>query len=708
MGIRAKLILSTCLPLLVIYVVVLGWDYVKSRAQALKTIEQLVAQRASADASQVNNRLLAIQQTVNRTAYALANRSSLITGTTTNRPADTEAAAEPTLGPPPDASIPREVGPRRLRGGQNLNGFLAFNLSQSDWIGSIVVKLERGVAPGRPTIYAERRTAGDRPINAEPFRPSPLRVETIARTAAASGRGVWIEPNDLLDLDPDAGPSCLFAEPFYSPDEGKLLGVVCVSVPLDTLRFLREDSPVQVRMRRLLGDGAASRPATDAAREPRTLASGGYLLLDRQGHILSRPDGRVLHTPLAVGPDAKAIQAAIDHSLAGQGDIVVAGGLDEVLGQMAPRSRYVLAMESLPATGWLYVTAAPESDLLGPVQDRLVNRGMFLGASLVVLVGVVTIVLTRFCRPIEQMAHTVQRLASGDLNIAPVPVTARDELGQLAKGFNDMTGRLRHHVRELTEQTAEREKVDSELRIARQIQSDLLPRTFPPFPDRQEFGLHAVNIPARHIAGDFFDFFFGHHDKLTVVIADVSGKGVPAALMMAVTRTMVRNLAESDLSPREIVERVNRMLVEDTTPGLFVTMMLGQYEPHTGRLTYVNAGHPPAILVSRDASHKGTAATCCPPTGPLLGVDATGLLGPFDQETITLAPGDTVLLYTDGVTEAHDETHVLYGEARLIARAKELATAEPPDLCEGVVSTVMAYQHQSAADDLTLVALHRR
>ena len=716
MGIRTKLILSTCLPLLVIYAIVLSWDYLKSKQQALQQIEQLVAQRASADAAQVNARLMTVQQIVNQAAYALGTRSSMMATNPSRPPMPNGSEGGPPggdRGPPPEESQgtgpnPRNGGLLQRGGRQNFfgggfNGFLGGSIRNSPWISSIWVKLDP-TAPNavRGDLFGVKRLAADR--RPEEFHPDLTKVAAVTKIANEQGHGLWIDPADVGDAG--TGKPFLFAEPFFAPDEAKPLGVVCVTVAADLLRFLQEDSPVQSELRRMLGVAPTTQSTTEmAAHEPRSLAHGGYLLIDRNGNIISRPDGKQQGTPLAVGPDQEELQEAIDRALKGSGQIVIAGGLDQVLGEMAPRSRYVLAMEPLKSTtGWLYVTAAPESELLDPVQDRLFKRAGFLTASLLVLVIVVMWVLTRFCRPIEQMARSVHQLAAGDLDIEPVPVMAKDELGQLAKGFNDMTGRLRHHVAELTAQTAEREKVESELRIARQIQADLLPRTFPPFPDRDEFALHAVNIPARYIAGDFFDFFFTTPDLLTIVIADVSGKGIPAALMMAVTRTIVRNLAGTGLSPREIAERINKMLVEDTTPGMFVTMLLGQYEPSTGKLTYVNAGHPAAVCVS-----KGRDATlCAEPTGPLLGVDATGLLGSYEQATMTLAAGDTVLFYTDGVTEAHSEDNVLFGQERLVAHATALAEVAPPEFCDGLVTTVMAYQHQAMTDDLTLVALKRR
>lgn len=670
MSIRTKLILSTCIPLLLIYAFVLGWDYYKSQQLALEQSEQIVADRASGAAAQVNGHLASIQQTVDTAASALSSRPLMSEG-----------------------PLGRFMGVTRSNSW--INAFwIAFDPAQS-----------RG--PALPQIIGFRRGANEGPgqgnLGAELLRQKPFDQPWFAEVKA-KGKPRWFEPEDFTM--PDGGATCIYASPFFT-QEGVFAGVVCAQIRTADLQAFRNETPIMQRLRRILGheQPAPAEPTTEPA--PRPIAEGGYLLIDRHGDLISHPDGEVVHDVfgLAKDPQYAELARAIDSSLhKGSGEIVVVGGLDKLIGGFMPNESYVLAIEPVTSTGWLYVTAVPQSELMGPIQDRLIKRGLFLLASLFVLVGVLMVVIARFCRPIEKMAETVELLSRGQLDIEPVPVLARDELGQLARGFNAMTGQLRHHVATLTEQSAEREKVQSELRIARQIQRDLLPGKFPPFPHRAEFDLHAVNIPARHIAGDFFDFFFINDDLLTVTIADVSGKGVPAALMMAVTRTIVRNLALEGLPPRQIAERANRMLIEDTNPGLFVTMVLGQYRPSTGEFTYVNAGHPPAIRYRANAP----AGTCCHATAPLLAVDRDGQLGSFEQQTLVLEPGEGILLYTDGVTEAHNADNVFYGESRLLKKIAGLADRGSSDLCSALVEDVLGFQSQSMTDDLTLIALHRR
>ncbi|MCX5661171.1 MAG: SpoIIE family protein phosphatase, partial [Planctomycetota bacterium] len=292
----------------------------------------------------------------------------------------------------------------------------------------------------------------------------------------------------------------------------------------------------------------------------------------------------------------------------------------------------------------------------------------------------------------------VDQLAAGDLDAEVKDVNTKDELGRLAIGFNNMTRQIRHQIAALTEESAAREKVESELRIARQIQTDLLPTKFPDCP---EFSLHAVNLPALYVAGDFYDFFFTPSGLLNLVIADVSGKGVPAALVMAVTRTVVRNLAAAGHSPAEIARATNRTLLTDTPASMFVTMLLCQYDRATGRLTYVNAGHPPALRL-RPGSEPIEACTL---QSPLLGVAAEGAMGPFVQGEERLAPGDTLFLYTDGVSESPGSEGGLLRTAGVAQFLRPLAGAAPEAICRRTSDRLDQLCGGHRLDDITMAAL---
>ncbi len=191
-----------------------------------------------------------------------------------------------------------------------------------------------------------------------------------------------------------------------------------------------------------------------------------------------------------------------------------------------------------------------------------IEKYAFAVAALLVLLSVSTFLVgTYLSRPVRRLMGAIDRLGKGDFSARTESIARRDEIGELSRAFNEMVSELEFHVQELTSATAAREVVEGELRAAREIQARLLPQVFPAFPDRDEFVLHGVNAPARHVGGDFFDFFLASEQELVLVIADVSGKGVPAAMLMAVSRTIVRNLAMDGLAPAEILAETNRLLL---------------------------------------------------------------------------------------------------------------------------------------------------
>jgi sigma-B regulation protein RsbU (phosphoserine phosphatase) len=361
---------------------------------------------------------------------------------------------------------------------------------------------------------------------------------------------------------------------------------------------------------------------------------------------------------------------------------------------------YWVAFAPIASTDWVVTAAISEPYYMGPAIARLRDRAIFLIGGLVVLLLVTTLISIRVSRPIERLAGAVKQLASGNLDAQVRGVHNRDELGELARAFNTMTHQLKAHIAALTEQTAARENVEAELRIARQIQTDLLPRHFP---RRSEFDLHAVNVPAKRVAGDFYDFFFAPNDLLTIAIADVAGKGMPAALVMAVTRTIIRNLAMEGLSPRQIVERANAMLLQDSADSMFVTLFLCQYDIKTGRIVYVNAGHPRPYVFSpgKPPTQFGEV------TGALLGVNPADADWQFEERQGQIEPGETLLLYTDGVTEARAPDGNMLRDAGLEQMLSRHANEGTETLCAKIVEELNRFQNDQQSDDITLVAIRR-
>ena len=259
--------------------------------------------------------------------------------------------------------------------------------------------------------------------------------------------------------------------------------------------------------------------------------------------------------------------------------------------------------------------------------------------------------------PILTIAGEAQRFAED--NVARLDLLAqirkKDEIGALARVIGKMETDIVQYVENLTAVTAEKERIGAELNVATQIQADMLPRIFPPFPERDEFDIYATMTPAREVGGDFYDFFLVDQDHLAVVIADVSGKGVPAALFMVIAKTLIKNHAQAGMDPSCVFETVNNQLCENNESGMFVTAFLGVLEISTGRFTYVNAGHnPPLVALEAQPYHwlpskRGFV---------LAGMEDVH----YQQQEIIFHPGDCIFLYTDGVTEALNPNNVLYSE----------------------------------------------
>jgi sigma-B regulation protein RsbU (phosphoserine phosphatase) len=245
----------------------------------------------------------------------------------------------------------------------------------------------------------------------------------------------------------------------------------------------------------------------------------------------------------------------------------------------------------------------------------------------------------------------------------------------------------------------QKERMQKELDVGRDIQMSMVPRTFPAFPDRDEFSIHAVLNPAREVGGDFYDFFFVDEDRLCFCVGDVSGKGVPAALFMAVTRTLIKANAEDDLSTASIVTRVNEELVKGNTNYMFVTLFTGILNLITGELVYTNAGHNPSYILRAENDPHSLKERHGPVIGALEGLT-------YKETTIQLSAGDTLFMYTDGITEAHDHENQLFGDKRLFDFLISKENEDLEKLIPDLVTKVNQFEgKREQFDDITIMAL---
>ena len=345
-----------------------------------------------------------------------------------------------------------------------------------------------------------------------------------------------------------------------------------------------------------------------------------------------------------------------------------------------------------------------QMDNLVRVRNRYIIKILVVMAALMILVIIIqSIYLHRvFLRPVTKITEEASRFShENDLPEKKLSETVRnnDEIGVLAGSIDRMEERIVKYVDDLTKVTAEKERISTELNLATKIQASMLPNIFPPFPDRTEFDIYASMDPAKEVGGDFYDFFLVDDDHLCMVMADVSGKGVPAALFMMASKIILANYAKMGKTPSEILSAANSSICSRNREDMFVTAWLGILEISTGKLTAANAGHEYPVLMQPD----GKFELYKDKHGFVIG----GMAGlKYKEYTIDMKPGSKLFLYTDGVPEATDAEKQLFGNERMVAALNEKPNGSPQEILKTVRSSVDAFVKDAEQfDDLTMLCL---
>jgi len=472
------------------------------------------------------------------------------------------------------------------------------------------------------------------------------------------------------------------SSPFYYPD-GKFAGVVCMDIFVQDLL----NSVINVNL---------------------TQNSSAFIV-DADGNVIASPGMSKDDTPININTDLR--HPAFSASAA------ILSGYD---GVKHTSSGVYFAYSPVPATGWTLVLQIPDSDVNEPVykiknsiEDSFAQTeseikdfaigSIFMYVSAFAIITVAVVVLSkrfsnRLTKPVTELTHDVRQISGGNLEYRSA-VRTDDEIGELANEFNGMAGSLQNYIKELTHITADKERIGAELNIAKQIQASMLPGTFPPFPDHSEFDIYASMVPAKAVGGDFYDFYFVDDTHLALTIADVSGKGIPAALFMMTSRSLLRSSAMSGYSPAEVLKNVNLRLCENNKVGMFVTVWLGILDLTSGKLVCSNAGHEYPVIRRSGGKYE-------------LFKDKHGfVLGGMEMSKyidyeIHLMPGDRLFFHTDGVTEATDAHNELFGSERMLAALNAL----PPCGCEATISGLSAEINKFVGeapqfDDITMLAI---
>lgn len=427
--------------------------------------------------------------------------------------------------------------------------------------------------------------------------------------------------------------------------------------------------------------------------------SGYSFLISQSGVFVTHPDREVIMRESIFS----VAEAANDEELRKTGRAMIGGrqGFVALKNHFAGQKAW-LYYAPIPSVGWSVGVVFPEEALFAGL--RGLNRMVLIigTAGFGILFVIIVLISGTITRPLRVLTGKAAEIARGNLDVEIAEVKSNDEVGDLSRSFDNMKVALKEYIANLAETTAAKERYESELKIARTIQMSFLPKKFPPFPENVEFDIYATLVSAKEVGGDLYDFFLLDEDRLFFSIGDVSGKGVPAALFMAAAKTLMKGMAGREITPAEVLFRVNRELCQENDSLMFVTVFCGVLNFRTGEVFYSNAGHNPPLVL-----RPGEPPEWLPlPDGFFLGTmeDAA-----YETRRIRLAPGDMLLLYTDGVTEAMNGQKAFYQEERLIRVAEQHEPGSPEELVREILESVRVFTgSEPQSDDITLLALAYR
>ena len=530
--------------------------------------------------------------------------------------------------------------------------------------GDIITTIYVGTESGFLLSYDERSDLGVEPGSDESYFDY---YQSSWYTSARDAGGVV-----FTDTYPDSygrGLMISCASPFYDESD-RFAGVVCMDI--------------------LIGDLTSHVIDVD-------LGEGAYaFLVSGSGDIIASAEMEDADAAFENILDASsAVYEASGPIMSGETGAMLSGGV-------------YYAYTPVSSANWKFCVHIPESLVLAPVKAMERNIVAAIIAFIVILALIilcVVLMVRRFSRnltaPLIALGKDVQTISSGDLDYR-AEIRSNDEIGDLAKSFNGMAASLKEYIENLTAVTAEKERIGAELDVATHIQKSMLPCIFPAFPDRKEFDVYATMNPAKEVGGDFYDFFMVDDTHLAVVMADVSGKGVPAALFMVIGKTLIKDHTEPGISLGDVFSDVNNMLCDSNSEGLFITAFEGVLDLVTGEFRYVNAGHEPPYICKQG---EGYEAYRIKAGFVLAGMEDLR----YREGSLQLSAGDRIFLYTDGVTEATDAENQLYGSERLHRVLNDHLDANPEALLAAVKADVDHFVGDAPQfDDITMLCMEYR
>lgn len=493
------------------------------------------------------------------------------------------------------------------------------------------------------------------------------------------------------------GKLCITCSKAFTDKNGKILGVAAIDLYLENINQY------------VIGT---------------TIGNTGYAFVtDNNGKIIMHPDYKLDESGNVIGNfnteplksddtsgSYKELLSAMDSNKTGVKTAKING------------KDYYVAYSPLTTPGWSLGAASEIEEIIAPAVEirKLISSSADTTKSAInsalLKVLVVFIIIFAICSilicilsfrlskeilaPIKRLQSQAKIIGEGEFS-ARIRIESNDELGDLSRSFNKMAENLKIYMDNLEKTTIEKEKIHSELMIAKKIQSSMLPCIFPAFPDRKDFDVYAMMDPAKEIGGDFYDFFFVDKNNFALVIADVSGKGVSAALFMVIAKILLKNQLQNGDSPAKVLEVVNDRLCENNEASMFVTAFIGLVNIKEGTFTYANAGHNPPLIYEKSKDEY-----------KFIGESHGFVLGgmpkmKYTEETTSLQKDDLIFMYTDGVTEATDTNGKLFSKEKLkqILSNPQTKKMSIKDIIIALRSDIDKFANESErTDDITMLA----
>lgn len=496
--------------------------------------------------------------------------------------------------------------------------------------------------------------------------------------AYKAGRGRWSDP--YFDADGGKTMMCTYALPIHD-DQGRVVGIFGADVSLDWM----------TSQLKVIEDGSNTGGWLNISGNDESPKSYAFIL-SRKGEYIVHPESQRVLSGNFIN-ESKHTMDVNDDLL---GKEMVSGKTGSMTLDMDSVNSVVF-YSPLNRSGWSMAIVVPRVMILLPafLLATMVTIPMALG--LLVVFFVCRITIRRESKPLHKLAKSADEVAKGHFDTSLPDIKHNDEIRRLRDSFEKMQISLSEYIEQLKDTTAQKASIESELNIARGIQMSMLPKTFPPYPERNDVDLYGQLVPAKAVGGDLYDFNI-RDEHLFFCIGDVSGKGVPASLVMAVISALFRSLSAKEDNPMRIMKALNKSMCTRNESMMFATIFVGNLDLKTGVLQYCNGGHCSPIL----ASSLGVGYLPCDSNLPIgVMTDAA-----YTLQIADINPGTTIFLYTDGLSEAENSEYAQFEDERIMKTLRATIDSKPEKIISQMKNDVRAFVGDAEqSDDLTMLAV---